>query len=236
MSVQNPDEALVPTFRNVSVKNEVKSREAGRPIHDDQEIVEIRFPGSEACYVFPAHAVSASGWVKDPFTGEQSTQTYAERFRHQYQQFKERVQQTKSGTPLDYAAFLTEARRSELRALNIYTIEALAEVDGQPLKNLGIQGREFKNKAMEYIDETKKGAPNLQLLEQLEQLKARNAILEEDQKVLTQRQAAEQEFEGMSPEQLREFIAANTGHTPQGSINRKTLLRMAMDARPEKAA
>jgi hypothetical protein len=97
-------------------------------------------------------------------------------------------------------------------------------------------GRDLKNKAIEYIAESKQGAPNLQLMEQLEQLKARNAILEEDAKFVSQRQAAESEFENMSIDQLREFINANTGHMPQGSINRKTLIRMAMDARPQKVA
>jgi hypothetical protein len=96
-----------------------------------------------------------------------------------------------------------------------------------------MHGRDLKNKAIEYIAETKQGAPNLQLMEQLEQLKARNAILEEDAKFVSARQAAESEFENMSVDQLREFISANTGHTPQGSINRKTLIRMAMDARPQ---
>ena len=43
--------------------------------------------------------------------------------------------------------FLTEASRAELRALNIYTVEALAAIDGQELKNLGHGGRDMKNKA-----------------------------------------------------------------------------------------
>ena len=51
-------------------------------------------------------------------------------------------------------AFLTEARRAELRAQNIYTIEALAAIDGLELKNLGMDGRDLKNKAMEYLEES----------------------------------------------------------------------------------
>jgi hypothetical protein len=231
----NPDDSLVPTFRHLAIHNPIKSAAEGRPIYDDQEVCEVRFPGSDAWYVFPATAMSTQ-WLTDPVTGEQTQISYAERFRKQYQQFKERAQQTKSGTPLDYAPFLTEARRAELKALNIYTVEALAEVDGQPLKNLGMHGRELKNQAIEHIAETKQGAPSLELMAQLEQLKARNAVLEEDAKLLTKRQAMESEFENMSIDQLREFITANTGHTPQGTINRKTLVRMAMDARPDKAA
>jgi len=236
MAVLKEDEGLVATFKIHTTKNEQKSIEAGRPIYDDNEMCEIRVPGNNDWCAYPAHEISRSGWVRDPDTGELKTITYAERFSHQYHQFKARAEQTKAGTPLDYAPFLTDARRAELRAFNIYTMESLAAIEGQPLKNIGMQGREWKNKAQEYLDEAKQGVPNLQLMQQLEALKARNAVLEEDQKALTARQAAESEFDGMSAEALRDFIATNTGHTPQGTINRKTLIRMAMDARPEKAA
>ena len=67
-----------------------------------------------------------SHWSDDPVTGEQTQVTYAERFQHQYRQFKTAAAQTKTGTPLDHAPFLTEGRRAELRAQNIYTVEALA--------------------------------------------------------------------------------------------------------------
>jgi hypothetical protein len=40
----------------------------------------------------------------------------------------------------------------------------------------------------------------------------------------------------MTDDQLRDFIKAHSGHTPQGNVNRKTLLRMATDVRPHKAA
>jgi len=43
------------------------------------------------------------------------------------------------------------------------------------------------------------------------------------------------EFDGMDLDQLREFITSNTGVAPKGALNRKTLVRMARDAAPEKA-
>jgi hypothetical protein len=92
-------------------------------------------------------ATSVSHWAIDPATGGQIKVTYAERFRRQYQQFKALTAQTKSGTPLTHAPFLTEGRRAEMRALNIYTVEQLAAIDGQELKNIGTGGRELKNAA-----------------------------------------------------------------------------------------
>ena len=38
------------------------------------------------------------------------------------------------------------------------------------------------------------------------------------------------QFDGMSLDQLREFITENTGHKPLGSLNRKSLVRMATAA------
>jgi hypothetical protein len=230
---QTGDASIVATFKHHAIKNDLRSLKEGRPIFDDIEVCVLRYPGSVASSVHPA--MEMSHWAIDPFTGEQTKVTYAERFTRQYQQFKSHAQQTKSGTPLEHAAFLTEARRAELRALNIYTIEALADVEGQPLKNLGPYGRDLKNKAIAYIAESKLAAPNLELVAQLEQIKARNAILEEDVKALRAR-GDEGEFSDMSLEQLSQFVAANTGHAPQGDLSRKTLVRMASDARPQKVA
>jgi hypothetical protein len=236
MPRQDPDEVLVALFKNHATQNEARSIEEGRPIFDDIEVVEIRAPGSRDVKVFPAAAMSH--WQTNPYTGEQTKITYAERFQHQYQQFKRHAAQTKSGTPLDYVPFLTEGKRAELRAQNIYTIEALAHVDGLELKNLGAGGRELKNEAMAYMAEAKATiAPNMQLQKELETLRARNAVLEEDAAAAQATEAKiKGEFEDMELEQLREFITVNTGHAPHGSLNRKTLIRMAMEARPDKVA
>jgi hypothetical protein len=235
---QDPDAALVAMFRQHAKLNEAKTAKEGRPIFDDEEVCEIRFPGSRNVSVFPATAMSH--WTTDPETGAQVKVTYAERFRRQYQQFKSHTAQTKSGTPLDHAPFLTEARRAELRAQNIYTVEALAAVDGQELKNLGYGGRELKNGAIEYIAESKTGAPNLQMQAELEALRAKTAVLEEDlqaAKLAAKKQAtAEGEFDDMTLDQLREYIKTNTGHAVIGTPNRKALVRMAMDCRPDKVA
>ena len=228
------DAVLVATFRNFPLKNELKSAEVGRPIYDDVEVIEIRKPGSRDFTPHPATELCGV-WLIDPDTGEQRQITYAERFAQQYRQFKAMQQQTKSGTPLDHAPFLTEGKRAELRAQNIYTVEQLAAIDGQELKNLGPGGREQKNRATEFISESKSGAPSTQLVAELEAMRARMAVLEEDNEAL-KKTGGEGPFRDMTEEQIREYIATNTGHAPTGTLNRKTLVRMAMDARPSKAA
>jgi len=234
MPRQDPDDNLVAVFKYVPMQNPGKTLEAGRPIYDDVEICEIRSPGSRDVKVFPA--TEFTRWVNDPETGEQTKQTYAERFSTQYRQFKAKDQQTKSGTPLAAVPFLSEGKRAELRAQNVYTVEMLAAIDGPELKNLGQGGRDWKNSAQAYLEESKRGAPNLQLQAELEALRAKNAILEED---LARKKAAEataaSEFKDMSLEQLREYITTNSGNAPLGSMNRVTLLRMAEACSPKAA-
>jgi hypothetical protein len=231
----DPDEALVVTFKYLAFENESKSLEEGRPIYDDVEVCEIRSPGSKEVKVFPA--TEFSRWMDDRFTGRQRKQSYAERFQHQYRQFKEHAAQTKTGTPLDRVPFLSDGRRAELRAQNVYTVEQLAAIDGSELKNLGPGGREFKNKATEFIEESKGSAPNKQMAAELEALRARNALLEEDVVAFkNKRELDEAEFEPMTMEQLREYITINTGRGPVGQPNRKNLVRMAMECRPDKVA
>src|SRR4029078_8866095 len=234
---RDPDELLVVLFKHLATQNNAKTLQEGRPVFDDVEVWEIRGTGNKEVKVCPASAFSR--WIDNPYTGEQTKQTYAERFAHQYRQFKANATQTKSGTPLDFVPFLSEGRRAELRAQNFYTVEQLAAIEGVELKNLGPGGREMKNSAEAFIEETKTSAPNMQMLAELEALKARNAILEEDyerRKQLTGKADDDNEFEAMSLEQLREYITVNSGQAPHGAVNRQTLTRMAASVRPDKAA
>jgi hypothetical protein len=236
MAAKDPDDSIVAIFKDHAVKDAAQSLATGRPVYVDEEIVELHYPGSRNWSAHPA--TSFSHWAIDPASGEQVKVTYAERFSRQYQQFKVHSTQTKSGTPLTFATFLTEARRAELRAQNIYTVEALAHIDGQELKNLGPGGREMKNAAEEYIADALKGSVNIQMQAELEALRASNQVMAEDLAALKNKAGAvpTDEFDGMDLAQLREYITSNTGQAPLGALNTKTLRRMARDCQPEKAS
>jgi hypothetical protein len=229
----DPDAGVVAVFKMMAFKDDAESLKQGRPIFIDEEVCELRYPGSKNSSCHPA--TGFSHWSTSPYDGTPYSLTYAERFKRQYQQFKAQAAQTKAGTPLDYGRFLTEARRAELRAMNVYTIEQLAALDGQELKNIGMHGRDLKNKAIEYLEEAKVGAPNMQMLSELEALRAKNALLEEDIRRIAPpadefTSTHQDRFDGMNTEQLREFVTTNTGQAPLGSSSRKTLLRLARDA------
>jgi hypothetical protein len=104
----------------------------------------------------------------------------------------------------------------------------------------------MKNAAMEYLEETKRGSVNTQMQAELEALRAKNQTMEEDLAALKVKASAPtpnkqsvtfdpaDQFDGMDLPQLREYITTNTGQAPIGALNRRTLIRMARDAAPEK--
>ncbi|GAA3099179.1 hypothetical protein GCM10010520_50750 [Rhizobium viscosum] len=114
-------------------------------------MVEIRFSGNKQTVgVFPAH--EQCKWGDDPVRGERTRITYAQKFNDQYKKFKAGEAQAAHGTPLEELTFLTQGKRLELKALNIYTVEALAALDGNNLRMLDMGGRELKTQAQFYLD------------------------------------------------------------------------------------
>ena len=114
-----------------------------------------------------------------------------------------------------------------MRAQNIYTVEQLAAIDGQELKNLGPGGREQKNQAEEFIAEPRQRAEPHAIAAELEALRARNAGARGGPKSMAQRArhgggGRRAAFDDMTDEQLRDYITANTGHAPAAtSITRR---------------
>ena len=251
--MRDPNNGAIAFFRMHAIQNMAKTAEMGRPIFDDIEVCEIRTPGHKDVKVFPATGFTM--WVDDMVTGGQVPLTYAERFSHQYRQFKQSQHQTTEGTPLQYLPFLTEARRAELRALNVYTCEQLADLDGAELKNLGLGGRDLKHKAIDWLESARKNEPNLALANEIEALRLKNEVLVADLTALrerlndkevgdkspappapvevhpdTSRHPLDAQFDDMTTDQIRQLVAERTGQAPVGAVPRKTLVRMAREA------
>lgn len=152
MQVNDNDSLKAVTFSNHPVLDEPASKAAKRPIYTDIEVCEIRLAANKQTVgVFPAHDMAE--WATDSITGERSELTYAMKYNAQYLAFKNGDAQGHSGTPLEALPFLTTGKRLELKALNIHTAEALAALDGNNLKMLGMNGRKFKDQAQAYIDD-----------------------------------------------------------------------------------
>ena len=227
----NQKAALVAIFKTHSIMNEAKSKTAGRPIYDDMEICEIRTAGDrQSVKVFPAHEISHHDDDGSPVT-------YAQRFNEQYLRFKDGNTQSQSGTPIEELPFLTQGKRLELKALHVHTAEALASLDGTPLKQLGLGGRELKNQAQAYLDTANKTADVTKLASENELLRQQIADLRRD--LTGQTAAVEAEptaFEAMDDEQLKAFIAEKSGSRPRGQPSHATLVRMAEELSQSEAA
>ncbi len=237
MSDENP--SLHVEFFTDAVENKSKTKAEGRPIYEDREFIRIKFPGDkQRVHVAPAN----EGYRRDPNTNEWVT--YAQEFPKHYQAFKDNVEYHGEGTPLAEVPFLTDSKRKELRALNIYTAETLAGLDGAQLEKLGMGGRELKNQATAWLDKasgsadiTRLAAENAGLTEQLAQLQEQVKALAggamppapavED---APKAEAVDTEaFDGMDDADIKAFIKERTGAAPRGNPSRETLVTMATE-------
>lgn len=230
------DDKLVVRFYHGQKHNRGKSDKAGRPIYDDLEMCEISAPADkQRKFVTPAHAT----WKMVPGEWGPQKLTYAMRFADQYKRFKADAAQIQSGTPLSELPFLTEAKRSELRALKIYTAEQLASLDGEPLKMLGMGGRELKNQAHAYIeaasgsaDVAAMAAENAMLREQVRQMAGQSAQVAPapEPEPEDEGEGLSSGLEAMDAAALKAFIKDKTGATPRGNPSHATLVAMAREA------
>jgi outer membrane murein-binding lipoprotein Lpp len=233
-----PEESrVIPVFKVLAVHNEGKSKDAGRPIYDDLEVVEVRFAGDrQRVGVFPAHAFAGHQINEN---GYEEEITYAQKYSEQYRRFKAKHQQIAEGTPVDELAFLTVAKRSELKALNILTAEALSSLDGRELAALGIGGRQLKDQATAYLkaangtaEVTKLASDNVSLQSQIAEMRQEMSQMRESAKA----RLSEHPLNEKTDEELKALIKEKTGQAPRGQPSHETLVRMAIEVSQEDKA
>ena len=230
--MNNNQHAITPYFKTIPIQNEALTKEHGRPIFEDKEFVEIRIAGDRYfAPCFPAHQF----WTRM----EGTSYTYAERWSDEYKRFREGQVQTASGTPLSEAPFLTEAKRAELRALKIYSVEALAGLEGKNLATLGMGGQSLKQQAKAYLENATGSAAILRLAQQNEELKARIAEIEAVTKIgvppaeIPGEPVMTDYWETLSNDELKEQIKAITGEGMRGNPSRETLLNRVRELSTE---
>lgn len=211
--IQQSDSLITPFFRNEAIQDMTASKTQGRPIYRDMAVCEIRIAGDRNfAPVVPAHAM----WKK--IDGEEVT--YAQRWPEQYRRFLENTAQIADGTPLAELPFLTEAKRQELRALKIYTAEALASLDGKPLLALGPNGRGMKAQAQAYLGNASGSAAVTKMADELTALREKVAAME----------SAAANPDADEAEALKAKYAELTGGRPRGNPSIETLRRMVAEA------
>jgi hypothetical protein len=148
-----PGDGLFPRFYLVAEEDRPASLEAGRPIFREVEMVEIHRAGDRLTTVVAR--------VNDDHRG---------RWPQLYTAFSEGRTQAVEGTPLEQWPSLGVSRVAELKALNIHTVEHLAEISDTALQNL-MGGNSLRAQARAYIDAARGNAPHQALAVENEALK-----------------------------------------------------------------
>lgn len=159
------DKALLVRFFTAPIQNEAKSVDAGRPIFDDTEMIEIRVRGTK------------DNVVQRPIRADDKA-----RFRDAYRAHKEGSKLLESGTPLAQWPVMTGSQVEELKYMGFVTVEQLAIASDSIVSSIpGLLT--LKQKANAFLEFSKGAAP-------LEQLSKRVEESENEKQVLA-RQVAE---------------------------------------------
>jgi hypothetical protein len=233
---------MTPIFYTAQVEDVLASREAGRPIFIDEERIEYRFASNRN---FNFHDL-AHGFHEEK-NGE--VITHAMRFPDAYKKFKETGGNEASGTPLQNLPGLTAIQLSTLKALSVYTIESLASLEGQGIKNLGPQGHALKQSAQKYLAAAGGRVGMTEVLEQIAALQKRNEELtrmveagrpgpityvEPEAPAFVAEvddvpQSPVNPYYEMEEAELKDKIEALAGSRPRGNPNKATLVGMLTD-------
>lgn len=221
---------ITPVFKHITVEDIAASEREQRPVMKTIEAVEVRFAGSKLYSpVFPTDAM----WKRD---GHKII-TYAERWAEPYRDFLAGNDQRAAGTPLEMLKpyGISDSQLSLCRALKIYSIEALHQLEGPNLKSLQMNANPLKEMARSYIADRSSGASASNEIEelrrQIEELKAR-ALPMGDPKPSEIEAAiakADADFESMSDADLKAFIKAQTGRAPTGTPGHDWLVNTAKE-------
>lgn len=193
-------------------ENPRRTKEEGRPIFDEIEMVSIAYPGNKTTQMTaPALKVHYNANIK-------AQQTYAERFPEQYRQFKDGIAEQVSGTPI-HVLGLSTAENAELAASKIKTVEQLANMPDANIRKMGPSFRSRVDHAKAYL-ETATGATAMRdemaaLRAELEALRAQNPAPAPAPEV--------DPFAGMEDEDLRNMLT-DAGVDVDGRWGRKRML------------
>jgi hypothetical protein len=132
-NIHEEDKRLFVQFYAEAVKNETRSAAEGRPIFDEVPMVKIITPGSRDVMITRA------------------SKSYQERFPKQWEAFTmSQAQEGITGTRLEQVPFLTVGQIAELKALNVYTLEQLANIADNVLHRF-MGAQKLKQQAQAYL-------------------------------------------------------------------------------------
>lgn len=217
-------------FFSQTVEDAAATAQLGIPKFKDVEFVRIKYVGDKHSeLVAPADDLT--------FCPERREQVrWKEQFPRHYAAFAENRAVLIDGTPLEELPGITGSRVAEFKAQRVFTVEALAGLDGTLLQRLGPGAREWKGKAEAWLMnaqshavDTKLAAQNAAMQEQLAVLRAQIEAMggrATDEPVKAE-VVTEGRFIGHTASDLRRYIEQTAGTKVRGQPKLATLKSMA---------
>jgi hypothetical protein len=191
---QGADARLAVQFYKKSVKQDIASDEAGRPIFKEFDFVRIMIPGDNLTEI-------------DTYAQE----SHKQRFPRQWAHYQNQVANHEDiiGTPLDQWPQITRSQADELRGLKFHTVESIADCSDQQLQRIGMVAGmspyNFRLKAKAFLNLANDSADVAQREAELQALRQENAkITAETDAKLSKMQ-----------EQMEALLAAVAEKTPK---------------------
>ena len=161
--IQGADSRLAVQFYKRSVKQDIASDEAGRPIFKEFDFIRIMIPGDNLTEI-------------DTYAQE----SHKQRFPRQWAHYQNQVAGHEDiiGTPLDQWPQVTRSQAEELRGLKFYTVEAIADCSDQQLQRIGMVAgmspHNFRLKAKAFLNLANDSAEVAHREEELQALRQEN--------------------------------------------------------------
>jgi len=165
--VSGADARLAVQFYKKSLKQDLASDEAGRPIFKEFDFVRIMIPGDNLTEI-------------DTYAQE----SHKQRFPRQWAHYQNQVSNHQDiiGTPLEQWPQITRSQAEELRGLKFHTVEAIADCSDQQLQRIGMVAgcspHNFRLKAKAFLNLANESAEVSKREEELESLRQKNAEIE----------------------------------------------------------
>ena len=160
---QGADARLAVQFYKKSLKQDIASDEAGRPIFKEFDFVRIMIPGDNLTEI-------------DTYAQE----SHKQRFPRQWAHYQNQVSSHEDivGTPLDQWPQITRSQAEELRGLKFHTVEAIADCSDQQLQRIGMVAgmspHNFRLKAKAFLNLANNSAEVAQREAEMQALRAEN--------------------------------------------------------------
>ena len=145
------DKKLYVHFYLRAVLNNFKSAQKGRPIFDEQDYIRIIVPGD-----------------KNTVIDTKVTPEYQMRFAAQFEKYKKNQSQAVSGTPLEVWPQMTVGQVAELKAMNVHTVEQLAELPDNLAQRI-MGSHDLRRRAQAFLDAAAGDAANSKMAAELAQ-------------------------------------------------------------------